>query len=227
MVGAAFGENLRAVRIFMTHHKHRLQLPVIRHREKERHTFWALASQSRRIWYGEGFALAGLTLLGIIGVNALQGQRYSLSDKFLTGEAGLVLLFGAAVFCWGANQVHGWQRMRVHGKAADATVTKVKLSWFQPDVGRTLFLKRPKVSLGVVHYRYQDPMGTIHQGRSGLLGIGPGAEFQAGEPARILFDPENPGRSMWVGKEQGAGGTPTSDAPHYPEIPARARTHST
>ena len=52
-------------------------------------TFWELAGQSRRTWLEGGFVVLGLLFFGLIANDALHGERYSDSARYLTVEAVL------------------------------------------------------------------------------------------------------------------------------------------
>lgn len=163
-------------------------------------TFSGLAWQSRKLIWGGGLSLLGLALLGIITFDSLQGSPYSDSARFLTKEASIVLLVGAILFSSGVRQVRWWVRLWHDGQEAAATITKVKLSRMQLNVGYgVVYLKRPRVATYVVHYRYQDQSGNTHDGRSGYLVRSGKRLWKAGDPALIRYDPAHPEKSMWIG----------------------------
>ena len=151
--------------------------------------------------YGGGLFSLGLLLLGIIANDALHGVRYSDSARFLTDAAVFLVLLGVGLFSWGVNQVNWWLRMYAHGRETEAIVTKAKPSRMQPFAGRQPFIKRPRwEATYIVHYEYQDPLGTTHCGHSGYLFTGASEiGLQAGDRVRIRFDPEHPAKSMWIG----------------------------
>jgi hypothetical protein len=52
-----------------------------------------------------------------------------------------------------------------------------------------------------VRYRYQDQLGREHEGRSPHLAPEEGEIWTQGDTANIKFDPQRPGKSVWLGKE--------------------------
>jgi hypothetical protein len=151
------------------------------------------------MWLGGGLFILGLVFFGLIANDALHGERYSDSARYLTGEAVLLLLIGASLFGWGVNQIHSWLRLYERGQETEAIVTKVKLSRMQPYARRRAYFKRPRNATYIVHYQYQDPRGITHRGHSGYLLSGPKTGWQSGDRVRIRFDPEDPAKSLWIG----------------------------
>ena len=54
-----------------------------------------------------------------------------------------------------------------------------------------------------LEYRYEPSPGQVHAGKSELLTTSEARGWSVGERGAIRFDAASPGRSVWIGKEEG------------------------
>lgn len=117
----------------------------------------------------------------------------------IMGAIGLVLLVGGALLARApARRLRELVRLAGRGRAASAEVLDV----FQTSMALN------RVILWRLRYRYDDPSGTPHERDSELLRPAEAQAWPAGSVGAILYDPERPATSVWLGREPGTASAP-------------------
>jgi hypothetical protein len=106
-----------------------------------------------------------------------------------TGIGAFVVLVGGIVCFAGLRQASRQVSIWHSGLTAEATVLKRYVS------GSERFLQ----------YRYLDLQGKAHEYTDSSLSAEEYASWNVGDKGNIRFDPEDPGRSVWVGRVQSPG----------------------
>lgn len=83
-------------------------------------------------------------------------------------------------------------RVRLLDRGVQATATVADVVQTSTSVNRVI--------LWQLRYRYRDAGGTQHEAASDLLMPEEAAEWQAGATGPILYDPQQPGSSAWLGR---------------------------
>ena len=128
---------------------------------------------------------------------------YAPTSNRLAGQGGfgelvVEVLFGSLFGAIGGLMFRkGYRRLRVErrllqvGVMTEATVASVT-------TGDLTINRQP---LWVVHYRYPDPAGRTHEGRSGYMSLDEAQAWKPGDTGRVRFDPQNPADSIWIGRD--------------------------
>lgn len=110
----------------------------------------------------------------------------------IMGAIGLVLLVGGALLARApARRLRELVRLAGRGRAASAEVLDV----FQTSMAVN------RVILWRLRYRYDDASGAPHERDSELLTPAEAQAWGAGSIGAILYDPERPATSVWLGRD--------------------------
>jgi hypothetical protein len=109
-----------------------------------------------------------------------------------TGVGTFAAVVGSVVFFAGVWGVARHLRIRRTGVTAEAAVLRRYVSG----------------SDRCLQYRYRDLQGREHTYTVSPVAAEEYARWQVGDKAHIRFDPEDPSRSVWVGRPQSPGGAP-------------------
>ena len=154
------------------------------------------------IWFGGLFL--GMGLLALLIFAALyvalgrSARARPLRWAFLGAPLGIGVIFsvvGAGIAGYGVWEYRTEQRLRAEGTVARATVTEVERTSTRIN-GRYQWRAR---------YEYRDHEGRTHRGTSTLLSPGQAQTWKPGDQAVIRYDPAAPAKSIWLGREDGAG----------------------
>jgi len=104
---------------------------------------------------------------------------------------GVLAILGAVLLRRPIGRVFARRHLLAHGKQATARVSEV----FQTSTAVN------RVILWRLRYRYRDALGAEHEAESDLMSPGEAAAWRAGETGSILYDPERPASSVWLGSE--------------------------
>src|SRR5688572_30067753 len=114
-----------------------------------------------------------------------------LNNAIVFGILGAVLFVVGVLAARGpVRRLMDLARLTGHGAAGTATVTSV----FETSTStqRMIFWR--------LRYRYRDSRGREHEGESDLLTPDEAREWRIGAAGPILYDPERPGTSAWLGR---------------------------
>jgi hypothetical protein len=106
-----------------------------------------------------------------------------------TGIGGVFAGVGAFILLRDLVRRRMIERLRHEGLTADASVTAVAPARIAINGVRQT----------VVHYRYRDQRGIEYTG-SETLAPEAGAEWNAGDAARVRYDPRRPSDNLWLGR---------------------------
>jgi len=113
----------------------------------------------------------------------------------------LILTFFAFWMVWnaskGSREVMKWRRVMAIGTPAQGAVTGVN----EVDERWSRWTWKPG---WVVSYRYPDSGGKVHTGKSGMLSRRQARRWKKGEACVVLFNPQRPEESVWIGKRSGS-----------------------
>jgi hypothetical protein len=130
-------------------------------------------------------------LPGDPGRSRLVGATDTLSWLFLL----LGLIFGPIGIFLVARSVRGLlfeRRLRRDGVPALATVSGIEAT--------SITINRSQQFR--IRYRFTDPTGRTHEGRSGYVDWSVATVWQPGQPAAIRYDPTDPAKSIWIGQPE-------------------------
>lgn len=131
------------------------------------------------------------------------GDRVAVA---IMGAIGLVLLVSGSLLArTPARRL--LERLRIAGSGAPAQAAVLDVFQTSTAVNRVI--------LWQLRYRYRDATGAEHEGESELLRPEEAARWQPGAVAEILYDPQRPAGSVWLGRAPGEAQAP------LPEIGAR------
>ena len=105
--------------------------------------------------------------------------------------AALVLAIGAAVTLIGWRAYRKARRLWAAGTPTTAEVLGVEETNVQ--INRRQMFR--------VRYRYTDASGVTHEGASGHMSLADALEAAEGGRGAVLYDPQRPAESIWVGGE--------------------------
>lgn len=107
------------------------------------------------------------------------------------GGLGGVFTIAGGIICFvSITRRVGRSRLLRSGTHTNATVSAV---------GPTNF-RINGVTQWRVSYRYEDPLGREYRGKSPYLSPDGGEIWKEGDSANIMFDPQRPSKSLWIGK---------------------------
>lgn len=118
-----------------------------------------------------------------------------LNNAIVFGVLGVILfVVGLLVARGPVRRLFDLMLLTGGGTAGTATVTGVFETSFSTK--RTIFWR--------LRYRYRDTRGAEHEGESDLLTPDEAREWRMGAAGPILYDPERPGTSAWLGRHAAA-----------------------
>lgn len=148
-------------------------------------------------WFGAIFLGTGLVVLAfglllfrILDANPGGGAWFALVVPSILGTVFLVI--GGYFFRHGLEKSQREQRLRASGTMIEATVVAVE------PTGTTINERR----LWHVRYVYTAHTGNEYEGESGYLEAVEAQSYRVGERVSVLYDPEDPAQSAWVGRDQ-------------------------
>jgi hypothetical protein len=156
------------------------------------------AFQRFEVWFGCIFLVLGLIALLITGALYVWLSRsarfWPLRWAFLGAPLIIGVIFslmGASSAAYGLWQVGIEQRILANGISIRATVTGIEQTYTRVN-GRYLWR---------VEYQYADASGTTHRGTSGRMDSRDAQSWRSGEQVYVRYDPAQPDRSVWLGRE--------------------------
>lgn len=148
------------------------------------------------MWIGAGLAAVSFILLIFLVLDSFGAAIDARVRQQILIVAGTCELGAGILLLSAYKEVRVWLWLLEQGRTAEARVTAIERSWFQPFVPLPL-AGSPRRAIYVISYVYRDTRGQIHSGRSGYLTWAKG--WKVGDEGIIYYDPARPNISVWTG----------------------------
>ncbi len=161
------------------------------------------------VWFGALFLGLGVIALVIAGALFLASARNPRMRIMRWAFLGAPLIIGVIFSLVGAGFLgYGLWELQTEQHLL-ATGTSVRGTVLQPEQTFTRVNGR---YLWRVRYQYVDQAGRTHEGSSSLMSSAEAQVWRPGDQAFVRYDPARPATSIWLGREDRAGGSSPAPA---------------
>ena len=151
------------------------------------------------VWFGGIFLAVGLVVLvvGPVLFRVLRSDPDIGNGAWIAliapvGVGAIFLVIGGIFFYRGLDKHQREQRLRVAGTTTEATIVAVETTNSTMN-GRRLWR---------IRYVYDDLSGVAQMADSGYLSAEEAQSYCVGQRAFVRYDPDRPGDSVWLGRDE-------------------------
>ena len=141
-------------------------------------------------WIGTGVMIASLFFLVFAAIEVVHGHAPEASAN---SEIAVALLIAGGSLLWRARLLaERAVRLATSGTSTAGAVTSMAKTWYQGwgDDGPPRYALR---------FSYHDQHGHAHRGRAICVQMD-AFQWRTGDRGLVRYDPEHPGRSVWIGQ---------------------------